>query len=162
QLDYWRERLGTEHPLLMLPADRVRRGARDPSGGRIVRNVPADLASRLRQLSQQQRVTLFTTLLAAFDVVLARYSGQRDIRVGVPVAGRQQLETEGLIGFFVNTLVIRAELSGTTRLGMLLAQVHERMLEAHANQDVPFTRVVEVLHPERDPSHTPLFQVMFS
>jgi non-ribosomal peptide synthetase component F len=162
QLAYWRERLGSTHPVLALPVDRVRRGPRGTAGGRFICDLPVDMAAALGRLSQARRVTLFMTLLAAFDVLLARYSGQRDIRIGVPVVGRRQLETEGLIGFFVNTLVIRAEFDGTMRFGALLAQVRERVLEAQANQDVPFTRLLEILRPERHVSHTPLFQVMFS
>ena len=162
QLAYWRERLGSAHPVLALPVDRARRGPRGTAGGRLVHDLPRDIAAALGRLSQAHRVTLFTTMLAAFDVLLARYSGQRDIRIGVPVAGRRQLETEGLIGFFVNTLVIRAEFDGMTPFGTLLAQVRERVLEAQANQDVPFTRLVEMLQPERHVSHTPLFQTMFS
>jgi amino acid adenylation domain-containing protein/non-ribosomal peptide synthase protein (TIGR01720 family) len=162
QLDYWRARLGDEHPLLALPADRPRRGTRQTAGGRVVRIVQASVTAALGGLSRTRQATLFMTLLAAFDALLARYSGQQDIRVGIPVTGRQRTETEGLIGFFVNTLVLRAEFSGAMPFGALLAQVRERMLEAQANQDLPFAQLIEALQPERDPSHPPLFQVMFN
>jgi acyl-CoA synthetase (AMP-forming)/AMP-acid ligase II/FPC/CPF motif-containing protein YcgG/acyl carrier protein len=162
QLAYWRKRLGTEHPVLQLPADRVRTGARSPEGGRCTREVSAALTAELRRLSQAQGATLFMTLLAAFDVLLYRYSGQHDVRIGVPVAGRQRLETEGLTGFFVNMLVIRTELSGALPFRALLAQVCERVLEAQAHQDLPFTRLVEALQPDRSLHQTPLFQVTFN
>ncbi len=161
QLDYWRGRLGDEHPVLELPADRVRTGARSAAGGRVMRQLPAEVTARLKQLSQAQGATLFMTLLAAYDVLLYRYSGQADLRVGVPVANRDRLETEGLIGFLVNTLVIRTELSGAHSFKTLLAQVRSRMIEAHDNQDIPFEKLVAELQPERDPNRNPLFQVKF-
>ena len=102
------------------------------------------------------------TLLAAFAVLLHRYSGQRDLRIGVPTANRRRVETEGLIGFFVNTLVIRVDLSGSMDVAALVEQVRTRVLEAQANQDVPFDRLVEALQPDRSQRHTPLFQVMFN
>ncbi len=162
QLDYWRGRLGDEHPVLELPADRVRTGARSAAGGRVMRQLPAEVTARLKQLSQAQGATLFMTLLAAYDVLLYRYSGQADLRVGVPVANRDRLETEGLIGFLVNTLVIRTELSGAHSFKTLLAQVRSRMIEAHDNQDIPFEKLVAELQPERDVRHTPLFQTLFN
>jgi amino acid adenylation domain-containing protein/non-ribosomal peptide synthase protein (TIGR01720 family) len=162
QLNYWRDRLGNEQPVLALPTDRTRRGARRTDGGHLVRTVDAAVANALGQLSRTRQATLFMTLLAAFDALLARYSGEQDLRVGIPVTGRRQQETEGLIGFFVNTLVLRAELSGAMPFGALLAQVRERVLEAQANQDLPLAQVIEALQPQRDPSHTPLFQVMFN
>ncbi len=162
QLDYWRGRLGEEHPVLELPADRMRTGARSAAGGRVVRQLPAEVTARLKQLSQAQGATLFMTLLAAYDVLLYRYSGQADLRVGVPVANRDRLETEGLIGFLVNTLVIRTELSGAHSFKTLLAQVRSRMIEAHDNQDIPFEKLVAELQPERDVRHTPLFQTLFN
>ncbi|HEY0185788.1 MAG TPA: amino acid adenylation domain-containing protein, partial [Rhodopila sp.] len=161
QLAYWRQRLGNEHPVLELPVDHVRQGARGSAGGRVERAVPPALAEALRQMSRAEGVTLFMTLLAAFDVLLYRYSGQSDLRVGVPVANRNRVETEGLIGFFVNTLVLRADVSGAQSFRDLLQQVRERMLEAQANQDLPFERLVAELQPERQVGRNPLVQVKF-
>jgi amino acid adenylation domain-containing protein len=162
QLAYWRARLGDEQAVLELAADRVRTGPRHAAGGHVVRDVPAMLTAELRRLSQAHGATLSMTLLAAFNVLLYRYSGQPDMRVGVPVAGRQRLETEALVGFFVNTLVIRTELSAAMPFSELLAQVRARVLEAQANQDLPFAWLVEALRPVRSLRHTPLFQVMFN
>ncbi|MFL9870008.1 condensation domain-containing protein, partial [Paraburkholderia fungorum] len=162
QLDYWRSRLGDEHPVLELPVTRKRAGLRSAEGGRVVRRLDAARGEALRRLSQRHGATLFMTLLAAYDVLLSRYSGQQDIRVGVPVAGRDRLETEGLIGFFVNTLVIRTELAGVQRFGALLGQVRTRVVEAQAHQDLPFARLVDALQPARSLGHTPLFQAMFN
>ncbi|WP_322063393.1 amino acid adenylation domain-containing protein, partial [Paraburkholderia sp. J63] len=162
QLGYWRARLGTEHPVLELPLARKRTGLRSAEGGRVDTRLTPALSAALRRLSQRHGATLFMTLLAAYDLLLARYSGQKDIRVGVPAAGRDRLETEGLIGFFVNTLVIRTELAGVHDFGALLAQVRDRVVEAQAHQDLPFARLVDALQPARSLSHTPLFQAMFN
>ncbi|MEM9489553.1 MAG: amino acid adenylation domain-containing protein, partial [Myxococcota bacterium] len=117
---------------------------------------------RLRALSRQQGVTLFMTLMAGFQALLRRYTGQTDFAVGTPVAGRTRVELEGLLGFFVNTLVLRGDLSGDPRFSELLDQVRNRALDAYVRQEVPFERIVEALQPRRDPSRTPLFQVMFA
>ena len=106
-------------------------------------------------------MTLFMTLLAAFKTLLQRYTGRQTMVVGTPIANRNAAEMEGLIGFFVNTLVLRTELAGDPRFLQLLGRVRETALGAYAHQDVPFEKLVEELHPERDLSHTPLFQVMF-
>src|SRR5678816_16864 len=121
----------------------------------------AELSAGLRELSRREGVTLFMTLLAAFQTLLYRYTGQRDIPVGSPIAGRTRVETEELIGFFVNTLVLRSKLDGEGRFVDLLRQVREVTLGAHAHQDLPFERLVEELAPERALSHAPLFQVLF-
>ncbi|TWT10294.1 non-ribosomal peptide synthetase, partial [Reyranella sp. CPCC 100927] len=162
QLAYWRQRLGDEHPVMELPADRRRGAGRDAVGGRISRHVPADVAAALGRSARTRGTTLFVTLLAALNVLLHRYGGQTDLRVGIPVSGRQRLETEGLIGFFVNMLVIRTELTGSTRVEALLEQVRTHVLEAQAHQDLPFARLVEALQAERSLSRTPLFQVTFN
>ena len=162
QLDYWRKRLGTEHPVLELPHVRSRTGLRSGAGASVARVLPATLRTALGQLGEAHDATLFMVLLAAFDLLLARYSGQRDIRVGVPVAGRDRHEVVRAIGFFVNTLVVRAEFAGLVSFADLLAQVRERVLEAHGCADLPFTKVVDALQPQRSLDHTPLFQAMFN
>jgi non-ribosomal peptide synthetase component F len=116
----------------------------------------------LKQLSQREGVTLFMSLLASWQLLLARYSRQADVVVGSPVANRTLPEVEGLIGFFVNTLVLRTEADGELRVRELLQRVREMCLGAYAHQEVPFEMLVEELQPERNMSHTPLFQVMFT
>jgi amino acid adenylation domain-containing protein len=120
------------------------------------------LSLRLKELSRHEGVTLFMILLSAFQVLLARYTGQENVVVGTPIANRNRLETEGLIGFFVNTLVMRADLTENPTVASLLAQVRRRVLQAHAHQDVPFEKLVDELQPERNLNRTPLFQVVFT
>ncbi|SEI40591.1 non-ribosomal peptide synthase domain TIGR01720/amino acid adenylation domain-containing protein [Azotobacter beijerinckii] len=160
QLAYWRERLGGEQPPLALPYRQD--GGAGRSAARLVREIPAALAARLGELARGEGATLFQLLLAAFQLLLARYSGQRDIRVGVPVANRQRAEIAPLIGFFVNTQVLRAELRPRESFRDLLGQVRQRALEAQEHQDLPFDRLVEALAPARSPGQTPLFQVLFN
>ncbi|WP_313600505.1 non-ribosomal peptide synthase/polyketide synthase [Pseudomonas sp.] len=162
QLDYWQARLGDEHPVLELPTDRPRPAMPSYQGTRHHFAIDADLAAQLRRCAQQHNVTLFMLLLGAFNVLLHRYSGQGDIRVGVPIANRNRTEVEGLIGFFVNTQVLRTELTGQTRVAELLQAIKEHALGAQAHQELPFERLVEALHVERSLSHTPLFQVMYN
>ena len=164
QLTYWQQRLGSEHPVLSLPNEWARKEEGGSSHeGEWVRNaIGGATLAQLAGLARAQRVTMFTVLLAAYDVLLYRYSGQNDIRVGIPAAGRNRSETENLIGFFVNTLVMRADIKGADRFDQLLQQVHGRMLEAQGNQDLPFARLVDALQPQRSLNHTPLFQAMFS
>ncbi|WP_176343058.1 non-ribosomal peptide synthetase [Paraburkholderia bryophila] len=162
ELDFWRDRLGGERSLLALPLDRARTVERSMEGARCVVAVPRITADALRRIARTHDVSPFATLLAVYCVLLARYSGQQDFCVGVPVSGRERAETHGLVGFFVNTLVIRAELSMSMTVGELLAHVGERIAEAQAHQAVPFARVVEALQPQRERSHSPLFQTMFN
>ncbi|MFI0486727.1 amino acid adenylation domain-containing protein [Actinomadura sp. 9N215] len=161
QLDYWRGKLA-DMPALELPTDRPYPTLRDPAGAVRPFVVPAELTDRLRALSHASGTTMFMTILAAFQALLARYSGQDDIVVGTPVAGRTHPDTEDLIGFFVNTLVLRTDLSGDPEFTELLARVRSTALDAYAHQDLPFERLVEALGPGRDLARHPLFQVMFS
>jgi amino acid adenylation domain-containing protein len=161
QLEYWEEQLDGAPPMIELPADRPRPAVQNYNGAREKFTLPKALVEELKALSKREGVTLFMTLLAAFDVLLYRYTGQEDVVVGTPVAGRTRRELEGLIGFFVNTLVLRTDLSGNPTFEELLGRVQETALGAYAHQEVPFERLVEELQPERDLSKSPLFQVMF-
>lgn len=161
QLDYWRNKLQGIPPLLELPLDRPRPAYQTYNGNFKLFEIEATLAEKLRVLSREQDVTLFMTLLTAFFVLLHRYSNQEDICVGSPIANRNRKETENLIGFFVNTLVLRANIEENPRFNELLQQVKETTLGAYAHQDLPFEMLVEELQPERDMSHSPLFQAMF-
>ncbi|MEH2088950.1 amino acid adenylation domain-containing protein [Nostoc sp.] len=161
QLSYWQQQLKDAPALLSLPTDRPRPAVQTFVGAYEKFALSVELTDRLIKLSQQQGVTLFMTLLAAYDTLLYRYTGQTDILVGSPIANRDRLETEGLIGFFVNNLVIRTNLADNPSFSELLTRVREVALGAYAHQDLPFEMLVEALQPERDLSHTPLFQVMF-
>lgn len=161
QLEYWRKQLDGIPPLLELPLDKPRPAYQTYNGDFKLFEIPASLSNRLRELSRQQDVTLFQTLLSAFFVLLHRYSAQDDICVGSPIANRNRKETEALIGFFVNTLVLRANLTGNPTFAELLQQVKQTTLGAYQHQDLPFEMLVETLQPERDMSHSPLFQAMF-
>ncbi len=160
-LDYWREQLRGAPTVLELPTDRPRPPVQSFWGDRQTRLLPVALQQQLHALSRQADTTLFMTLLAAFQVLLYRYSGQEDIVVGSPVANRTRAELEPLIGFFVNMLVLRTRLAGNPSFRDLLAQVRQTTLDAYEHQEVPFDRLVDELQPERDTSHTPLFQVVF-
>nr|WP_042178681.1 non-ribosomal peptide synthetase [Kibdelosporangium sp. MJ126-NF4]CEL13334.1 Siderophore biosynthesis non-ribosomal peptide synthetase modules [Kibdelosporangium sp. MJ126-NF4]CTQ99025.1 Siderophore biosynthesis non-ribosomal peptide synthetase modules [Kibdelosporangium sp. MJ126-NF4] len=160
QLKFWREALGGVEPLA-LPTDHSRPAVRSGRGANHQFSLPAELAAKLVELSRSEGATVFMTLLAAFQVLLGRYSGQDDFAVGTPIANRSQTETEDLVGFFVNTLALRSDLSGDPRFLELLRRVREHALDAYAHQDLPFERLVEEFRPERDLSRTPLFQVMF-
>jgi amino acid adenylation domain-containing protein len=162
QLAYWKTQLGHNLPVLSLPTDRPRPTVQTSAGALENFSLPPELLTQLSHLSRREGVTLFMTLLAAFQVLLARYSGQDDIPVGTPIANRTRREVEHLIGFFVNTLVLRADLSGNPTFRDVLQQVRQTALAAYAHQDVPFEMLVEVLQPVRDLSHTPLFQVAFA
>ncbi len=162
QLAYWQARLGDEHPVLELPTDHPRPAMPSYQGTRHHFAIDPSLAAQLRTCAQKHNVTLFMLLLGAFNVLLHRYTGQADIRVGVPIANRNRTEVEGLIGFFVNTQVLRTELTGQTRVGELLQGIKEHALGAQAHQELPFERLVEALKVERSLSHTPLFQVMYN
>lgn len=161
QLAYWRDRLSNSPPLLNLPTDRQRPPVQTFPGASTSQVLPESLSTALKALSLEVRSSLFMTLLAAFQLLLSRATGQVDIPVGTPVAGRNRGETEGLVGCFVNTLVMRGDLGGDPTVLGLLERVRERVLEAQAHQDIPFEMLVDRLQPERSLSHPPLFQVMF-
>jgi amino acid adenylation domain-containing protein len=161
QMDYWRKRLADAPTPLELPTDRPHPAIQSYRGNSYRFQLAPELPRSLHHLSQQAGCTLFMTLLAAFNVLLGRYSGSEDIVVGTPIANRHRAEVEGLIGCFVNTLVLRTDLSCNPTVLELLEQVRERALEAYTHQDLPFEQLVEALQPQRSLSHTPLFQVMF-
>ena len=160
KLAFWKEQL-TALAILQLPTDRVRPAMQSYRGQRLAFELPATLLHELRALSRREGATLYMTLLAAFEVLLGRHSAQQDVAVGTPTAARAHTELEGLIGFFVNTLVMRADLSANPPFLALLSQVRERALQVYEHLDVPFECLVEELNPVRDPSRSPLVQVMF-
>ena len=162
QLDYWKGRLSGALPVLELPTDRPRPPVQTYKGSSVSAVFSDRLTESLKILSHREGVTLFVTLLAAFKVLLHRYTGQDDMLVGAPIANRNRPETEGLIGFFVNTLVMRTDLSCDPTFRELLRRVQDTAVGAYANQDLPFEKLVEVLNPHRDTSRSPLFQVMLS
>jgi amino acid adenylation domain-containing protein len=162
QIDYWRRQLSGAPAVLELPTDRPRPAVQSFRGARQSLALTKELADALQAMSRREGVTLFMTLLAAFKVLLGRYTGQTDIVVGTPIAGRNQVEIEELIGFFVNTLVLRTDLSGGPSFREVMARVREASLGAAAHQDLPFEKLVEESQPERDLSRSPLFQVMFA
>ncbi|MBD2559795.1 MULTISPECIES: non-ribosomal peptide synthetase [Nostoc] len=161
QLTYWQQQLANAPALLSLPTDRPRPAVQTFQGASQSFVLSVELIAALNLLSQEAGVTLFMTLLAAFDTLLYRYTGTEDILVGSPIANRNRSELAGLIGFFVNTLVFRADISGNPSFRELLGRVQKTAMDAYAHQDLPFEMLVEALHPQRNLSHTPVFQVMF-
>lgn len=160
QLSYWQQQLGSNRPLLQLPVDHARPPVQTFRGLTYRFHLPG-LGRPLKVLAYRENVTLFMLLLAAFKVLLYRYTGQVDILIGTPVANRTRSEVEKLIGFFVNTLVLRTDLSGNPTFQTLLKRLRQVTLAAYTYQDLPFEQLVEALHPQRDLSRQPLFQVMF-
>ncbi|RKG66753.1 non-ribosomal peptide synthetase, partial [Corallococcus exercitus] len=160
QLDYWKARLNGAPQVLELPTDWPRPAVQTFQGAELRVELPAALVEQLKALGRRTGATLYMVLLAAFQAVLHRYSGQDEVCVGTPSAGRSQAELEGLIGFFLNTLVLRTDLSGDPTFLELLGRVREAAMGAFDNQDVPFEKLVEELQPRRSLSYTPLFQVM--
>ena len=161
QLTYWKSHLSGAPALLELPTDRPRPAVQTFQGAVKHWELSEELTRGLNALSRQEDATLFMTLLAVFQVLLARYSGQEDIVVGTAIANRTRAEVEDLIGFFLNTLALRGDLSGNPSFVELLGRVREAALGAYAHQDLPFEKLVEELQPQRSMSHSPLFQVMF-
>jgi amino acid adenylation domain-containing protein len=162
ELAYWEKRLAGLVTVAELPADRPRSAGQTFRGGRCHLVLPPDLTARLKSFGRAEGVTLFMTLLAATQAILSRHSGEHDVAVGAPIAGRHQVETEGLIGLFLNTLVLRTDLSGGPSFRKLAARVRTITLEAFAHQDVPFEAVLGRLRLDRDLTRTPLFQVLFN
>jgi amino acid adenylation domain-containing protein len=162
QLSYWKNQLGGELPVLDLPTDRPRPAVQTFKGAREWLVLSENLTASILALGQREGVTLFMTLLAAFKVLLYRYTGHEDVIVGSPIANRPQTETESLLGFFLNNLALRSDLSGNSTFREMLARVRTKALEAYAHQDVPFEKLIDALKLERDLSRTPIFQVYFN
>jgi natural product biosynthesis luciferase-like monooxygenase protein/amino acid adenylation domain-containing protein len=161
QLHYWKQRLAGTPPLLELPADRPRPPIESFRGARHYFTLSKSLTTELRNLGRQEKVTFFMTLLAGFQSLLYRYTGQEDIVIGTPVANRPQTEIQGLIGYFLNTVVLRGDCTGTPTFRQLLKRVRTTSLEAFRNQDLPVEKLIDALQLERNQSHSPLFQVFF-
>jgi len=162
QLRYWTGHLAGAPAVLNLAVAKSRPAMQTFRGAHLNRMLPPELGAALSELGRREGVTLFMTLLAAFKTLLFRYSGQEDLVVGSPIAGRNRAETEGLIGFFVNSLPLRTKLSGNPGFRDLLKRVRETALGAYAHQDLPFEKIVEWAQPERSLSYTPIFQIMFA
>jgi amino acid adenylation domain-containing protein len=160
QLAYWKKQLEGMPDLFELPANRPRPATPSYAGTEISREIPQALADGLAEFTRREGVTLFITLLAAFQSLLYRYTGLADVPVGTPIAGRNWKEVEDLVGFFVNTLVMRGDLSGDPPFRTLLGRTRTMALDAYAHQDIPFEMLVKELQPKRDMSHSPLFQIM--
>ncbi|VXD10569.1 Non-ribosomal peptide synthase involved in Hassallidin biosynthesis [Planktothrix serta PCC 8927] len=161
QLAFWKDKLGGEREVLELPTDYPRSANPLYQGRAVSFTINQEIATQFQKLCESQGATLFMGLLGVFSILLMRYSSQEDLLIGIPIANRNRKEIEGLIGFFVNTLVIRSDLSGNPDFLTLLLRLKEETLQAYANQDVPFEKVVEEIQPERSLNHNPLFQVMF-
>lgn len=162
QLDYWRENLKDLPPVLELAPDKAASEETDFRAGREVLPLSRELSATLKQFCQQEGITLYMLLLAVFDLLLYRLTGQEDLVIGTPVAGRNRREIEDIIGFFVNTLVLRVDFSGSPTFRTVLTRVREVVLDAFSNQDVPFDRLVQQLHPDRYLTHNPFFSIMFN
>ncbi|MFD9601995.1 condensation domain-containing protein [Streptomyces sp. NPDC059970] len=161
-LKYWEDQLRGLPPLLTLPADRPRAARSDATGGICRRDVDAQVTARLRRIGASQGATLYMTTLAAFGVLLSRYSGQQAIAVGTPIANRNHVRFEGLVGLLANTLALRVSVHPDAGFGELLRDVRQTTLQAHEHQEAPFERIVEMLSPDRRLGRTPVFQVLFA
>ena len=159
-LDYWVDKLANAEKVLELPSRHPRPLVQSYSGATLTFTIPAPLHKKIEVFNQREGVTLYMTLLAAFNTLLYRYTGQESIVVGTPIANRNRVELEDLIGLLMNTLALNTNLSGALTVRELLEQVKETTLGAYSHQDLPFEKLVERLHPERDLSRHPLFQVM--
>jgi len=161
-LSYWKQQLANVPARLELPTDHPRSSVSGHKGAAIETRLSTELTKQVRTLTRRENATLFMTMLAAYQVLLCRYSGQEDICVGSPLAGRKQRHTESLIGFFINTLVLRTDLSGNPSFRELLARVRDMCLAAHAHQETPFERLVAELKPDRRSGQSLFFQVWFT
>src|SRR5688572_27659711 len=161
EISYWRTQLEGSPPAMNLPLDRPRPAVMTYEGDALAFTVPETLTDKLKDLTRSTGSSFFMTLLASFQMLLSRYTGQDDVVVATPVAGRPTIDTESLIGFFVNTLLIRTRLNGDPSLHTVLDRAREVVLEAQTHQELPFEKLVQELHPERSLSHGPLFEVMF-
>jgi amino acid adenylation domain-containing protein len=161
QLDYWKSQLAGISPALELPLDHPRPAHKTSNGAAVPFTLSQELTKEVARLSRREGATLFMTLLAAYYVLLYRYTGQEDVLVGTPIANRNRREIEDLIGFFINNLVLRVKLTAGSTFLEVLRTVREICLEAYSHQDVPFEKLVEELQPERSLSHSPLFQIVF-
>ena len=161
-LQYWKQQLEGIPEQLALPTDRPRPAVQTFAAEAYSIELPAELTEKIRELTQRENGTLYMTLLAAFALLLERYSGQEDIVVGSPIANRQDAQLEGMIGFFVNSLVMRVRTEGEQSFRELLRAVRQTALDAYQHQDVPFERLVDELSPQRSLDRTPLFQVLFA
>ena len=161
ELAFWKATLAGAPAVLELPTDRPRPPVQTFRGSTTSRRLPPEMSAALHRLCKQEGATLFMVLLAAFQALLSRYTGQHDLLIGSPIAGRSRREVEGLIGFFVNTVVLRTSLDGNPSVSELLARTRTTALNTFAHQDVPFEQIVEIIQPERSLSHTPIFQVAF-
>lgn len=159
-LDYWTSQLA-DLPVLQLPSDQLRRNARTFQGAKHLLMLPPDVSQNIHTFGQEERVTLFMTLLASFKALLYRYAGQNDIVVGAPIANRNRAELNNIIGFFVNTIVLRTKIPSAATFRQLVHGVKQTLLQAHQHQELPFDRIVDALHPTRNIDQNPLFQVMF-
>ncbi|MGQ0715388.1 MAG: non-ribosomal peptide synthetase [Gemmatimonadaceae bacterium] len=162
QLGFWRQQLAGDLPVLSLPTDRPRPAVQTLQGDFLRLAIPRELMAALAELGRQESASAFMVLLAAFNVLLYRYTGQEDVLIGSPIANRDRAEIEQAIGFYTNTVVYRTDLSGSPTFRELLARVRKAALAVFSNQDAPFEKVVETVRPNRDLSHNPLFQVMFA
>ncbi|MGA9377802.1 MAG: amino acid adenylation domain-containing protein, partial [Phormidium sp.] len=162
QINYWKQQLKDAPPLIELPTDYPRPALQSYQGKRYTYSLTPELSAAIKTFSQQQGVSLFMILLAAFNILLSRYSRQNDLCIGSPIANRTHSQTESLIGFFVNTLVLRNQINPEQTFIEFLQQTRQNCLEAYSHQDIPFEFLVEKLQPERSLSHNPLFQVMFA
>lgn len=160
-VSYWKGQLGKDLPVVNLAGDRARHGLRSFRGGRQTSRVPRELTAALKALSLDEGATLYMTLLAAFQTLIFRLTGDEDVLVGTDIANRSHVETEALIGVFVNLLVLRTDLGGNPRFRELLGRVRTVALDAYAHQDLPFDQLVHELRPDRDLSRNPLVQVLF-
>lgn len=161
QIEYWKKQLANLNPL-ELPLDYPRPAMQTYQGGAVYFGIPAEITLSLRRFSRKNQVTLFATLLSVFAILLSKYANRTDVAIGVPIANRTMKALENLIGFFVNTLVIRLDLSMNPKFTEFLNNTMHTILDAQSNSSVPFEKLIDVLHPERDQSRSPIFQIMFA